>query len=387
MRSCAVICEYNPFHNGHAYLISELRSRGYDTIVAIMSGNLVQRGDIAVCSKFARAKCALYGGADAVIELPSVYAMSHAKRFAAAGVYLAKALGCDSIGFGSECGDISRLEAIAEGLDSPELDKKIKELSKSGLSYAVARQTAYEELFGECPELKNPNDLLAIEYITAAKVLGFENFECIKRIGAAHDNEEMPSDRYASASMIRGFMEKGDIAAASKYMPAQSALVLSEQYRRGLVTKTEKLNSAVLAKLRTLSPSEISKIPSATDGLDFRIYAAIKKATTLDELLALAKSKRHTMARIKRILLSAYFGISEDSVPELPPYIRVLGMNSRGEAFLRTVKSDIPLVMRATELKGDPLFELECRITDVFVLSFDSPLPCGSEMTSGIVKI
>ena len=122
MKTCAIICEYNPFHNGHAYQIAAARKLGFEKIVAIMSGNLVQRGETAICDKFSRAKMALMGGADLVVEIPSLFSMAYAEKFSHAGVYIANELGCDALVFGSECGDTKTLEKIADNLKSNELD-------------------------------------------------------------------------------------------------------------------------------------------------------------------------------------------------------------------------------------------------------------------------
>ena len=387
MKTCAIICEYNPFHNGHAYQIAQARALGYQKIVAIMSGNLVQRGETAICDKFSRAKMALMGGADLVVEIPSVFAMSYAESFANAGVYIANELGVDALVFGSECGDVKKLQEISNNLKSNELDTEIKAGLKLGLSYSAARSLAYNKIFGECSELQNPNDILGIEYISAIKNQSSKIEPiCIKRKLVEHDST-VGVDEFASASYIRELIKNEKWNEVEKFVPKHSAFILNDCWNKGKISNIDNVESAILSKIRTASASEITKIPAVSDGLDFRLYNASKKASNLTELLEMTKTKRFTLARIKRAILSYYFGLTKSA--ETPEYIRVLGFNSNGEELLkeRASKTNIPLVFRATALKDNPMFDAECKATDLYVLTFNKPGICGTEMTSMIVKM
>lgn len=387
MKTCAIICEYNPFHNGHAYQIAEARALGYEKIVAIMSGNLVQRGETAICDKFSRAKMALIGGADLVVEIPSVFAMSYAESFANAGIYIANELQVDALIFGSECGDVKKLETIADNLKSNELDIEIKSGLKLGLSYSAARSLAYNKLFGECVELQNPNDILGIEYISAIKRQG-SRIEpvCIKRKSVEHDSD-IGIDGFASASHIRELIKNEKWNEVEKFVPKHSAFMLKDCWNKGKISNIDNIGNAILSKIRTATAAEITKIPGVSDGLDFRLYNASKKASNLAELLEMTKTKRFTLARIKRAVLSYYFGLTDSA--EKPEYIRVLGFNSNGEELLkdRASKTNIPLIFRATALKDNHMFDTECKATDLYVLSYNKPGICGTELTNMIVKI
>lgn len=387
MKTCAIICEYNPFHNGHAYQISEARALGYEKIVAIMSGNLVQRGETAICDKFIRAKTALMGGADLVVEIPSLFAMSYAENFANAGVYIANELGVDALVFGSECGEVKKLESISDNLKSSELDTEIKSGLKLGLSYSAARSLAYSKLFGECPELQNPNDILGIEYISAIKKQGGKIKPiCIKRKSVEHDSA-VGVDGFASASLIRELIKAENWSEVEKFVPKHTAFILKDCWIKGKISNIDNIGNAILSKIRTATAAEITKISGISDGLDFRLYNASKKASNLAELLEMTKTKRFTLARIKRAVLSYYFGLTYSA--EKPEYIRVLGFNGKGEELLkdRASKTSIPLVFRATALKENVMFETECKATDLYVLSYNKPGICGTELTNMIVKI
>lgn len=387
MKTCAIICEYNPFHNGHAYQIAKAKELGFQKIVAIMSGNLVQRGETAICDKFSRAKMALMGGADLVVEIPSVFAMSYAESFANAGVYIASALGCDALIFGSECGDTQKLKTICDNLKSNELDEHIKQGLKLGLSYSAARSLAYNKLFGECDELQNSNDILGIEYISAIKSQQSKIEPiCIKRKSVDHD-AKVGVDEFASASLIRELIKQNNWTEVQKYLPKQSAFIIKDCFDKGKISDIDNIGNAILSKIRTATATEITKIPGVSDGLEFRLYNASRKASSLNELLEMTKTKRFTLARIKRAVLSYYFGLTDEY--KTPEYIRILGFNGNGEELLKGVlgKTEIPIVFRATELKNNPMFEIECKATDLYVLSYNKPGICGTEMTNMIVKM
>lgn len=388
MKSCAIICEYNPFHNGHKYLIDRARENGFDTVVAIMSGNLTQRGELALCGKAARAKAALFGGADLVVELPSVFAMASASYFATAGVYLAAALGCDGLVFGSESGKINKLTIVAERLESKELEAAVCEKMKSGIGYAAARQAVYTERFGKDEALSSPNDILGIEYLRAIKRLGANLTPiCFKRVGASHDGDSTAGE-FASASFLREQIRLGKLESITPFIPNETAVILENCIKLGKISDVKRLDAAVLSHLRSMTAADFSALPDIEQGLDFRLYHAVGKAQNLDEVFALAGTKRYTAARIRRIVLAGYFGIFADRRPALPTYLRILGMTGQGEAHLKEHGPyPVPIALRATALREDEVFQLESHITDLFVLSFDKPDMRGSEWTTPIIKL
>ena len=170
MSAVGIIAEFNPLHTGHKRIIDYAHTLG-DTVACVISGNFVQRGDVAIVSKQQRAKFALLCGADIVAEMPVLWSMSTAQNFALCGVWQLYNLGCDKIVFGSECGDIDALKNAADILTSDGFFDLAAQKAKSGVTFAVAREQAAIDLGIDFTLLRNPNDNLGIEYITAAKKL------------------------------------------------------------------------------------------------------------------------------------------------------------------------------------------------------------------------
>ena len=230
MKICGVIAEFNPFHNGHDHLINTIKSDNDSVVVAVMSGNFVQRGEPAIISKFARAKAAILSGVDLVLELPLPYSISTAMYFANGGIDILKSLGVvDTLCFGSESGNIAPLTAVASRLNNPEFKSFLKEELSSGITFAAARQKAFEKFSPnvESSILENPNDTLAIEYILAAERLGLKvDYKVVKRFGAAHDSH-IKTDNICSASELRKTPSLLDLK--EPYMPKASYDIFAEE--------------------------------------------------------------------------------------------------------------------------------------------------------------
>lgn len=388
VKSAAIIAEYNPFHNGHQYLIDQLRNRGYDHIAAIVSGSFVQRGDIALFSKFDRAEMALACGIDLVAELPVHWALSTANNFAFGGVSIAKNLAADALAFGSECGDLSVLRDTALMIENDDIKEYLRSNLKRGVSFAAARQQAIERVFGANTALQNPNDTLAIEYIASANRLHFEpEFIAIARAGAEHDSDAH-SGSFAAASAIRNFIRKGKTEQALTFLPEPCRDIVKRCIAAEHVADITRLETAILAKLRTMPLEAFRSLPDISEGLDNRIYLLSRTATSLEQLYFSIKTKRYPLARIRRIVLSAFLGIDSTQFGRSPGYIRVLAANARGLAMLERARriSDLPIILRTSELKGDPVFACECNATDLFGLACNNPIPCAADFTRGLIK-
>ena len=349
-----IICEFNPFHKGHKYLIDTVKSDG-ESIVCVMSGNAVQRGEFAVYDKFTRAKEALKNGADLVIELPCIYSTASAEGFAKNAVALLEATGVvDKLAFGCECDSKEELSALSREIKAH--DAEIKLEMKKGLSYPAARKSVIKSDL-----LDYPNNILALEYLAETKL----DFIPVKRIGLGHDSD----DEEYSASAIRNRLSDGEICTLKN------------------------CERAVLYKLRTMSEEDFRKIEDVSEGLENRIVEAVKDAETLDGLYDSIKTKRYTHSRIRRIILRSYLGITGD-YSFAPPYIRVLGFNENGRALLNEMKetANLPVISRysdALSLGGNAqkLFELECAVTDIYNLGYKKILPCGEEQRSRVIII
>lgn len=383
MSRVGIIAEFNPFHNGHETLLRKAKETG--DAVCVMSGNFVQRGDFAIADKRLRAKAALLSGADLVLELPVVYAMSTAQNFALGGVAALAAAGCDTLLFGSECADPERLAAAVERLESREYKEKLAELLSSGMGFAAARDAAA----GLGDLLKGANDNLAVEYMSAAKRIGVTfTYLPFKRAGVGHDGT-VPCGRFASASYLREKLLAGDRAFCENYMPEYSLRLINEEEIAD-ITRSER---AILAVLRQKTIEEIASLPDISEGIENRIFSAVRVATSTEELYHTVKTKRYSFSRVKRLILSAFLGLDDRFFLKIPPYIRVLGMNKTGEAILRdrAKNSLVPLVSRTGEAESlspdaKQLLLWEAAASDLFSLGLKTPKPCGEEYRAKIIK-
>lgn len=382
-----IIAEFNPLHTGHALLLKEAKERG--TAVAVISGNFVQRGDLAIADKRIRARAALLSGADLVLELPCAYSMSTAQNFALGGVSALKAVGCDTLLFGSESGDTAELKTACDILKTKEFSELLNGYLTTGMTFAAAREKAACDMGLKKGVLSGANNNLAVEYICAAESIGADfRFETLKRQGAGHDSPKV-SGGYASASLLRQRLLSGDRDFCKDYIPENILPLFSASNSADI----RRLENAILAVLRTRTLSELKNLPDISEGLENKLFSAIRVATSLNNLYNRVKVKRYTLARIRRLVLSAFIGLDNTFFMKQPPYIRVLGFNARGMALLkeRSADSAIPVVTRVSEIKKLPepakrLFETECRATDLFSLALPEAAPCGLEYTAKIIK-
>ena len=384
MKVSSLICEYNPFHNGHKYMLDKMRENGSDFIIACMSGNFTQRGDFAVFDKYSRTKTALENGVDLVIELPVTYACATAEKFAFGGVYILNSIGCvDNIYFGSECGDIASLESTADILQSSEISDKIKKYLSLGQTFAKARENAVSEISEKSADiLRYPNNILAIEYIRSLKKLHSPIFpQTIKRIGSEHDSMTA-FENTASATLIRKCIYENN-SDFRKYIPFSDIPDIHS---------LSKLETAFLYQLRMMSPEDFKNLPDISEGLENRLYSAVRNGTSVKEILALAKTKRYPLARLRRILLYAFLGITQSDCTVFPQYIKILGFTQNGKTILRTMRetAKLPIVMRYSDIKklSHParyLYALESRCDDIYNLSSNNIIPCGQNLTANTI--
>ena len=397
MHVVGIVAEYNPFHTGHAYQIAESRrALGEDcAAAAVMSGSWVQGGRPAVLDKWTRAKLALLGGTDLVLELPSVWALSSAETFARGAVDLLESTGAVThLSFGSECGELSPLRQLAACLGSPEHEAGLRRLAAGGLPFAAARQRAAAELLG--PEraalLSAPNNNLGVEYLRALDRLDSSLIPMtVRREGAGHDSllADGALPPFLSATQLRAFLGRGDWEAVRPYLPAGGPEILRAGWN-GLPS-LDRAERAVLARLRTMTAADWARLPDsgAGEGLPPRLERAGRACRSLAEFSALAKPKHWTNARLRRLLIWAYLGLTQADRPARPPYLRVLGFNARGRALLREMKARarLPILTKPAHAgrldeAGRRLFELEARCTDLYDLCLDAVPAPGREWTT-----
>ncbi len=382
----AIICEWNPFHLGHQALLSQVREVS-GSVVCILSGNFVQRGEPAILDKWARCQLALENGADLVIELPLPWACAGAERFAAGGVHLANALGIvNYLAFGSESVDGAAIQAAARALLSSEFSQRLAALPDRGEPFARRRETVLADMLGPemRPLLRSPNAILGIEY---EKALLRENSpitpQIFLRAGAGHDRTGKPGEPL-SASELRARLRAGE--KLDGLVPETTAALLSKLEKQGLCpADISRLERGILCRLREMAPDDFAALPDVSEGLEHRLYAAARKAGSLEELYALVKTKRYSHARVRRLVLHAFLGVTKE-LPAFPPYLRILGMSKTGEKLLREASPTLPLVSRPADfekLGGQALelFRLEARADDLYALACPVPPPCGRDFT------
>lgn len=376
MKAVGIVAEYNPFHGGHRYQIQKVRELcGANTpVVAVMSGDFVQRGEPAAYDKFTRAEAAVRSGVSLVIELPLPWSLSSAEGFARGGVGLLGATGVvDALSFGSESGDLSALKKTASGLDAPEFTEKLKTALNGGTPFAAARVKAAYALLGETAAvLDSPNDLLAVEYLRAAARLGYAfTFIPVQRVGSVHDG-------VGSAGELRALLRMGESLAGRIPPEAESVFRCADASGRGFVSP-ESLRTAFLSRLREKTPADFAAVPDAAEGLHFRLYEAARCGASPEEIADFAKSKRYAHARLRRMVMCAALGVHGGDADGIPPYIRVLAFDTAGAALLREMKScaALPVVVKSARVKDESeaaqrFFDLGSRAHDLYVLGWQN---------------
>ena len=367
MKTVGIICEYNPFHLGHKKQFDIIRQTfGPETaIVCLMSGNYVQRGAPAIFDKSFRARAAIDSGADLVLELPVTYALSSAEGFAAGGVRILSGV-CDTLCFGTENGSKDSLLSAAASLLSPDFSEKLRIELDKGLSFPAARAAA----LGDDSLLRNPNDILGVEYCKAilAQDSPMEIFP-IHREGSYH--ADTPDAENPSATSLRSRIAEG--APWLSYIPA-SAHPAFEKAATHTLTAGER---AILARLRTMTDADFEALPYGSEGLWRKLMHACRDSATLEEIIAKTKSKRYTRTRIDRMIMCAFLGITTDNMASPAPYARVLGFTDAGRTLLKKAR-EAGLFPHAGDTVDDVYQALETRCDDLYGLfAENAPEPAG----------
>ena len=370
-----IVCEFNPFHNGHAYLLEQVHK---NPNICIMSSHVTQRGDIAFTDKWSRAEMALKGGADLVLELSAPFAMGNAEVFAKGAAAIARATGLKGrFCFGTEGDVIEKLQTLAK-VDNALLSPTVKSLQKQGCSYAVALTAAYEQILPVAKEvLSTPNNVLALEYMRAAK--DFE-FYGVCRKGAAHDDVKT-SGVFCSASALR---DKPKMY--QDFTPSALHPIFEKIFEENMVPDAGKKDLLWLHTLRSLSAELWDTV--APGGVGHRFYKEVHSAATLDDLLSRVKTKCCTHASLRRLAMKAFLGIPPTDAPQ---YIRVLGANKVGRELLSKMNPTLPLLIKPAAVKelsstAKALMEYESRLTDHFMFMLPTPGCKGKEfLTSPII--
>lgn len=395
MRACGVICEYNPFHRGHALHLARARAlSGADYVVCVMSGPVTQRGVFARHDKWTRAKAALLHGADLVLELPVRFACSPAPDFARGGVGLLSSLGVIThLSFGCEADALPLLTRACDALrrEPPAFVAALRRGLDAGLSFPRAQASAIEEACGApgmAEAIARPNASLALEYLRAlppdiAPVP-------VEREGCAYHDGAL--GELASATAVRAALERGEMSGALAAVPCPG--LLSEAEALGDVHAPQALDQALLYRLRQMTRAELSQVPGMDEGLQNRFLAAAKEAATREALIARVKTKRYTYTRLSRLCSLALLGVTRDWAAAhcAPGYARILGFRRDAAPLLRAIKerSGVPLITKAADFpRSDALFALDLRAQDLWSLGCASQAlrACGRDLTTSPVIV
>ena len=381
MNLLGIIAEYNPFHNGHKYHIEKSNEDlNPDATVVVMSGNFTQRGNCACYDKWTRTKCALLNGADLVIELPVTFATGSAERFATGSVYLLDKIGVKNISFGSES-PLSELQAIADKLISDELVIN----SSSEVPFHIARQKAIDD----SEILSKPNNILAIEYLKALKVLN----SCItphriERYAVGY-NDLFTNDGFASATKVRELINNKNTY--KDVIPQNVFEIISNSK----FVNDEAVFNSIKYSIISKTPEELSTYAHIREGIENRIYKSTFGASSLDGLIKEIKSKRYTYTTISRMLVSILLGIKKENLSDYPGYIRVLGLNDKGALALKYIKSncELPIITKISSaienLSPSALKELKTDIiaSDIYYTCADITTSASPDFINSPIKI
>lgn len=367
MSTFGIVCEFNPFHRGHQFLLDAARERGAERIVCVMSGNTLQRGEFAVADAYVRAEAAVRCGADLVLELPFPWCSASAEQFARGAISILQDV-CDTVIFGSECGDLAKLSRAAELAASDGFREEYRTL----LSDGVPAAEAYFSLLAKYGvEDLHSNDLLGVEYLRAARELSAElSFVTVRREGADYRQAELSENELPSALAIRRLWREGRFDEADACLPEAAAEVF--QRERNSWVSPEVLDRVVLSYLRMHEASYFSEVVGAEGGVVNRIFEAARSSRTLDELLEKIKTKRYTDARLRRQILFCLAGVRSADLSSLPQYTTLLAASEQGRELLSEQRKNegIRIVTRLGDAPKDTTqFLLGERISSVIALS------------------
>lgn len=354
MKAVGLIVEYNPFHNGHAFHFEMAKKvTGANTVIAVMSGNFLQRGEPALVSKWARTEMALKAGVDLVYELPFKYASQHAEVFANGAVALLTSAGSDFLCFGSESGDIEHftntLNLIRES--DHHYQSRIKEHIQNGVSYPKALSLAFQDLSPSKNhiDLSRPNNILGYHYIKAIddQSSAMTPFTITRKSAGYHD-EHFSSDTIASATSIRNslFSSDTELDKIKQYVPITTFEILKNYKQNyGGFHSWESYWPYLRYRILHSTPEELHDIYEMEEGLEHRIHATALSSASFSQFMNSLKTKRYTWTRLQRICVHILLNTKKSDMKDigLPTYLRLLGMSSNGRDYLSMKKKQIDL--------------------------------------------
>lgn len=390
MTSVGIISEYNPFHAGHAYhLACARRDTGAELTVAVMSEHATQRGELALADGYVRAEAAVRAGVDLVIGLPFPYSCAPAEFFALAGIRILDALGVEAVHFGSECGDMEALKQTSATLYSPAFIERLTQYQQQHPTHGVmeCRDAVYQQMHGK-PPVTGSNDLLGMAYVHALTTCqSAMRPYTTRRHGQDYNDTQAPNaDRYPSAAALRRQINERGLASvtAAQHLPPASAKQLTIAARDGLLPLLpERIDSVLLTFYRLVSPDTLARCAGMSGGLGERLCRVASQVTSVPQLLERAATKRYTDGRIRRALLFGFCGVTDEHLSAPPAYVRLLGANARGCAYLSCIRKtcSLPILTKPSDLPLTPEAqrqrEVECRLEALVSLALPTPHDTG----------
>ena len=404
-----IIAEYNPFHNGHLYHIKKsIEETGASSVICVMSGNFVQRGNTSIVDKWTKTKMALANGVDLVLELPTIYSVSSAENFAEGAIRLLDSLKIvDTISFGMEAKDIASLNNIANVLytEPKEYTTILEHELRKGVSFPKARENAVMMYLNDIKQYANiltgSNNILAIEYLKAIKKLKSK----LNPIGIRREkvlyNDEIIIDDFASATAIRKMIATGQFSDIQKVMPKSSYALLADELRKGhYVLDLSKFQKEIIYNLRKMSVEEIAQLVDVSEGLENAIKNAANSSNNLVDFVNIVKSKRYTQTRIQRILIYALLGITNSKMlafKKAVPYARVLGFNENGKQLISQIAKKNKKVQIVNSVKKymdesknkvlKEMLETDILATNVYTLGYEKDSWSNLDYTNKLVTM
>ncbi len=371
MKRIAVIAEFNPFHTGHAWLLSQVRQQAgpQSLIVVIMSGSFVQRGEPALFDKWHRAAWAVEGGADLVFELPAVYSLSSADGFALGGVWLASRLGCSHLACGVERGTADDFYALARAAQDI---RPCRGRETAGRRQTIALAARIREQTASL--LDQPNALLAASYAKAIVQQDLSlQFWPILRQGSHHDPSLAHS--FASASALRqDIIQTGRCQHLHRYLTPQAREDMAALLSQGAYTDYDRYGDFILFQNRLLTPEMLRQLPAFNEGLENRWHRCMQESVTYKEALAAIKTRRYAYSRLCRMgaytLLSPGRSLMDQSYQLGPQYARLLALSQKVSPYIKEIKKELPVITRITAADslsplGRKQLALDLRCTDM----------------------
>lgn len=368
MEIIGIICEYNPFHNGHLYHIKQIKKKFPDSIIIlVMSGNFLERGEVSIINKWDKTKIALNYGVNLVVELPFQFATQAADIFAFGAIKILDALHVNKLIFGSECNDIRLLTELANvQLENNEFENKVKEYMDKGINYPTAMSKALNDIAGST--ISSPNDILGLSYIkeikkqksnikpiTIKRTSNYKSIELNKKIVSALSIREAIKNKISIENFVPKYSLKfidTDIN-MDKYFPLLKYKIISE---------IDCLN----------------KYQSVDEGIENRIKKQIYSCNNMEDFIKAIKTKRYTYNKIQRMLMHILCGFTKEEATKLKEsvYVRILGFDEMGKKYLNEIKKEIPIPVVSNYSTSKGLLNLEFRVNAIYASIFDYQKQC-----------